>query len=213
MGPERLHDLNGFPCLRPAVHEVATHEFRFLPQPARANAEQEAAAAKPIEAGDLLGQEEGVALGNQGNARAEFNGAGDPGSPGQGDVGIGEMGISPGDLAAGGGEGAGAVDRHRGMLRVPDRLETEFLGFFGHKGRVDGIGRQGDGCANIHDDRLLCCEVDKWNGKRPGPMDVAVAYDAMRSNLQALSPRIAARSVSLKLGVSRTCSTAVLVHG
>jgi hypothetical protein len=38
-------------------------------------------------------------------------------------------------------------------------------------------------------------------------------YDAMRSNLQAVSPRIAARSASLKLGVPRMCSTAVLVHG
>src|SRR5712692_4851876 len=50
MGPERLHDLDGFPCLRPAVREVATHECGFLPQPTRANAEQEAAAAKQIEA-------------------------------------------------------------------------------------------------------------------------------------------------------------------
>ena len=38
-------------------------------------------------------------------------------------------------------------------------------------------------------------------------------YDTMRSNLQALSLRIAARSASLRLGVPRTCSTAVLVHG
>ena len=38
-------------------------------------------------------------------------------------------------------------------------------------------------------------------------------YDAMRSNLQAVSPRIAARSASLKLGVPRICSTAILVHG
>src|SRR5262245_8488247 len=108
-------------------NEVTTHEFSFLPHPARANAEQEATAAKPIETGDLLGQKEWIALGNQGNARAEFNGAGDPGSPGQGDVGIGEMGIGPGDLAASGWEGAGAVYRHRGMLRVPDRLETKSL--------------------------------------------------------------------------------------
>src|SRR5919198_866988 len=125
MGPERLHDLNGFPCLRPAVLEVATHELGFLAQPARANAEQEAAAAKPIEAGDLFGQQQWVALGNQGNARAEFNGAGDPGRPGQRDVGIGKMGIGPGDGAAGDWEGAVAVYRHRGMLCVPDRLETE----------------------------------------------------------------------------------------
>src|SRR5688572_25768132 len=65
MGPERLHDLNGLPCLRPAVHEVATHKLGFLSQPARANAEEEAAAAKSIEAGDLLSQEEGITLGNQ----------------------------------------------------------------------------------------------------------------------------------------------------
>src|SRR5215470_10048431 len=124
IGPQRLHDLNGFPGLRPAVYEVTAHEFSFLTQPARANAEQEAAATKPIKAGDLLSQEEWIALGHQGNARAEFNGASDSRSPGQGDVGIGEMGIGPGDLAASGREGAGAVHRHRGMLRIPDRLET-----------------------------------------------------------------------------------------
>ncbi len=38
-------------------------------------------------------------------------------------------------------------------------------------------------------------------------------YGAMCSNLQAVSPRIAARSASLRLGVPRMCSTAVLVHG
>src|SRR5262245_36141057 len=53
--PERLHDLDGLPCLCPAVLEVATHELGFLPQPARANAEQEASAAKPVEGGDLFG--------------------------------------------------------------------------------------------------------------------------------------------------------------
>ena len=38
-------------------------------------------------------------------------------------------------------------------------------------------------------------------------------YEGICSNLQALSPRIAARSASLKLGVPSTSSTAVLVHG
>jgi hypothetical protein len=33
--------------------------------------------------------------------------------------------------------------------------------------------------------------------------DLGSIYDAMRSNLQAVSPRIAARSASLKLGVPR----------
>jgi hypothetical protein len=37
-------------------------------------------------------------------------------------------------------------------------------------------------------------------------------YDAMPSNAQAVSPRIAARSASLKLGAPRMGSTAVLVH-
>ena len=51
------------------------------------------------------------------------------------------MGIRPGNVAASGREGAGAVHGHRGMLGIPDRLETELLGFAGHKGRVDSIGR------------------------------------------------------------------------
>src|SRR5215471_14565194 len=166
IGPQRLHDLNGFPGLCPAVYEVTAHEFSFLTQPARANAEQEAAATKPIKAGDLLSQEEWIALGHQGNARAEFNGAGDPRSPGQRDIGIGEMGIGPGNLATGGREGAGAVHRHRGMLRVPDRLETEFFSFFGHKGRVDGIGRKRDGGANTHGAMLLYGDVRRHKDER-----------------------------------------------
>ena len=133
MGPEGLHDLDGFPGLRPAVLEVATHELGFLPQPACADAKQEAAAAKPIEAGDLLGQEEGVALGHQGNARAELNGAGDPGSPGQGDVGIGEMGIGPGDLAASGREGAGAVDGTAGCSAYQIDSKPSSSAFFAIK--------------------------------------------------------------------------------
>ena len=71
-------DLDRFARLCPTVREVAPHEFGFLPQPARADAEQEATAAKPIETGNLLGQEERIAFGHQGNARAEFNGPGDP---------------------------------------------------------------------------------------------------------------------------------------
>src|ERR1700752_2501407 len=77
MCPERLHHLDSFPRLRPAVLEVATHELGFFPQPARPNPEQAAPAAKAIEAGDLLGQEEWVALGYQGDACAELQGASD----------------------------------------------------------------------------------------------------------------------------------------
>jgi hypothetical protein len=76
------------------------------------------------------------------------------------------MRIGPGDLAARGREGAGAVDWHSGMLRVPDRLKTEILGFFGHKSRIDGIGRQGDGGANTHDAMLLCGDVRWYKDER-----------------------------------------------
>ena len=39
-------------------------------------------------------------------------------------------------------EWTGRGHRHDGMLGVPDRLEAELLGSAGHKGWVDGVGRE-----------------------------------------------------------------------
>ena len=152
--PEFLHCGDGFAGLRPAVVEVAAENLRFLPVPAGADAKEEASAADAVEGSDFFGQQQGVAFRHQGDAGAEFDGAGGAGSPGQGDVGVGEVGVSPGDGAAGG-ELAGALHGQNGMLGVPDGFKAEGFGGARHKGRVQGVGGQGYGNANGHNGFLL----------------------------------------------------------
>jgi hypothetical protein len=73
-----------------------------------------------------------------------------------------------------------------------------------------------DPCAFRHKEHLITgvCILFRAPAEAP-PLTISPMspYGAMRSNLQAVSPRIAARSASLKLGVPRMWSTAVLVHG
>ena len=140
-GPEFLHDLDSFTGLGPAVVEVAAHQLGFFPKPTGADAEDEPAAANPVQNGNLFGQEEGVPFGHQRDTGAQFDGAGHPRRTGQSDVRVGEVGIVFGNRAAGGRKGAVAVDRHGGMFCVPDRLKTQFLGFFGDESGVQGVGR------------------------------------------------------------------------
>ena len=150
LGPEGLEGGHGFAGLGPAVVEVAAHHFGFLAVPAGADAEDEASVAVLVQDGDLLGEDERVAFRHQGDAGAEFDAISDGGGHGEGDVGFGEVAVSPGDFAAGGGEGAGAVDGQDGVFVVPDGLEAQFLGFLGDEGRVEGVGGQGDDQSDGH---------------------------------------------------------------
>ena len=89
--PQRLHDLDRFPRLRPTMWEVSSHQLGFLPQPARANAEQETAATVEIEGRDLFSQEERIAFRHQRNASAELDRRRHCGGSRQGDIGVRKM--------------------------------------------------------------------------------------------------------------------------
>ena len=150
LGPKLLHHLDGFSGLGPAMLKVAAHDLGLFPEPAGADAEHEAAPAEQVEAGNLLRQQQRVALRHQRNAGAQLDGAARSGGPGQSDVGVGEVGISPRNLASGGREGAVAVQGHGRVFGVPEGLEAQLLRLPGHEGRVDGIGGQGHGSSDAH---------------------------------------------------------------
>ena len=141
LGPEFFHDFDGFTGLRPPVVKVAAHQFGLFSEPAGADAELETATAITVKGGNLFGQQQRVALGDQGDAGAQLYLGGDGRRPGQGDIWVGEMGVGPGNLSTGGREGTVAVDWHCGVLGVPDGLETQVFSLLGHESRVDGIGR------------------------------------------------------------------------
>ena len=42
------------------------------------------------------------------------------------------------------------MDGHCRVLGVPDGLEAQVLGLLGHECRVDGVGRQGHRCSDVH---------------------------------------------------------------
>ena len=73
--------------------EVAAHHLGLLPEPARADAEDEPSARELVQGGNLLGQKQGVALRDQANAGAQLDCVGDGGSPGQRDKRVNDVGV------------------------------------------------------------------------------------------------------------------------
>src|SRR6185437_1207411 len=120
LGPERLHHVEGFPCLRPPAREIAAKHLDFLFEPPRADAKDEAATAMVVQGGDLLGQKQRIALRHQSNAGCQLQRRRHPRRTRQSDVGVSEMRISPRDGAARGWERASTLDRYGGMLGIPD---------------------------------------------------------------------------------------------
>ena len=152
LGPERLHHVERFPCLRPPAREIAAKYLDFLFQPPRADAKDEAASAMVIQGGDLLGQEQWITLRHQSDSGCQLQRRRHPRRTCQGDVGVREMRIGPGDGAARGWERARTLDRHGGMLRIPDRIEAQTFRRSPHEGWVDGVGGQWHGQSDTHDD-------------------------------------------------------------
>ena len=148
--PKLFEGKHGLARLRPAVVEVAAEELSLFAVPARADAEQKAAAAVHIQGGDGLGEDERVALGDERDARAELEGGGNAGRAGEGDVGVGEVGVGIGDDAVGrAGKRACGVDGHNGMLGVPDRLKAQLFGAPRGERGVNGVRRQRGRNANV----------------------------------------------------------------
>src|SRR6185369_15411542 len=125
----------------------------LLPVPARADAEEEAAPAEVIEGGDLLREEEWIALRDQRDAGAELQRRRHPRGARESDEGIDEVRVALGDDAVGGaGEAARRLHGHDWMLGTPERLEAEGLGGAGHERRIDVLGRKRDRHSNVHAD-------------------------------------------------------------
>jgi hypothetical protein len=70
MGPECLHGFNGFPRLGLAVRKIAAHNLGLFFVPAGANTKEKPAPGHVVECRNLLGEEEGVALRDKGDAGA-----------------------------------------------------------------------------------------------------------------------------------------------
>src|SRR4029434_1304476 len=68
--PELFHHQDRFPGLAPPARKVPAHDFRLLLQPAGANAEEKPAVGKTVQSSDLFGEQEGIALRDQTDARS-----------------------------------------------------------------------------------------------------------------------------------------------
>src|SRR5215510_1320964 len=151
LGPECLHHVKRFPRLRPPAREIAAKYLDFFFKPPRAYAKDEAASAMEIQGGNLLGQKQRITLGYQRDSGCQLQGRRYPRRTREGNIGLREMRISPGDCAARGWEGTRAFDRNGGMLSIPDRIEAQTFRSSSHEGWVDGVGGQWHGQADTHD--------------------------------------------------------------
>ena len=76
LGPQLLHRADIVARHRPALLELDAHDFGFIAQPSGADAEQKTSAGKMIDGGNFLRAYDGIALGHQADAGAEFDLAG-----------------------------------------------------------------------------------------------------------------------------------------
>ena len=91
LGPQLFQRHDGFTGLRPPVVEIAPHDGCFLAVPAGADAEDKPAPAILVQCGDLFSQDQRITLGEQCNAGAKLDLAGDGRSPGQCDIRVGNI--------------------------------------------------------------------------------------------------------------------------
>ena len=137
--PELLHGLDGLPGLGPPMVEVAAHDLRFLSEPAGADPEDEAAVGVPVQGGDLLGQQQRVALGHQADAGAQLDRCRYRRRPGQGHERVDDAPVLFRDDAV---RRAGVrrccPDRKNRVFRHPERLETQLLGPLRQERRIGG---------------------------------------------------------------------------
>ena len=153
--PQLLQHEAGFEGLRPRPADVAAHDGGLFLVPAGADAEDEAPAAVAVEGGDLLGEEQRVALGHEQDARPDSDVGGRRRRQGHGNDRVHEAGHLPA------GEDrriAGALDGRDGMVGDPERLEAGVLDVLRHDGGVDVDGGRlrwvGQLDADLHGVRL-----------------------------------------------------------
>src|SRR5215510_8366927 len=125
LGPELFHGQDRLAHLAPAMVEVAAMELYLLAQSAGSDAEEEPPAAEEIEAGDLLGQNKGVPLRHEDDARAELDAARHAGGTRESHEGVDEVPIALGnDAVRRSRESALRVHGNEGMLGAPEGLEA-----------------------------------------------------------------------------------------
>ena len=122
-----------------ALGELDAEQLGFLPQPAGADAEEEPPAAEVVEGGNLLGQQDGVAFGDEADAGAELEVGGNRRSPPQRDKWVDALVVHLRDDAVrGAGPGRFGPGWNGRVLGNPEGFKT--VGFAGLRqlGNVDG---------------------------------------------------------------------------
>ena len=115
--PKLLHHEAGFKGLRPRPADVAAHDGGLFLVPAGADAVDEAAAAVTVEGGDLLGEEQGVALGHEQDTGAKLDMGGRRRRQGHGHDRVHEAGHLPAGKDR---RVAGALDGGDGVVGDPE---------------------------------------------------------------------------------------------
>ena len=124
-GPKLFHRQVRFSGLAPPVRKVPAHDLRLLLQPAGANAEENPAVGKIVQGGNLFGEQQGIALRDQTDARPQLERRGDGRGPRQSHKGVSHVTHgwrnSPiwAPLVAG-----GHLHGDDRMLRQPQRLKS-----------------------------------------------------------------------------------------
>jgi len=157
-GPELLQGEDALAEEAAAVGGVGAVVGHLLLVPAGADAE-EAAAGGQIEGGGLLGEEDRVVLGDEEDAGAEPEPAGDGGDHGEGDQGIEE----PGEAVVDGGAArvdGGAGARPAGVLGEEEGLEAVLLQQVAGGADVGRVGGRGVVDADVH--RRYRSTVARW---------------------------------------------------
>ncbi len=181
--PERVQGVVG---ARTALGERHPDGLELLPEPARADADEQAPSREVVEGRELLGEDHGVALGQDQHAGGEAQGRGGRRQVREPDERVGQGRVLGAGHAARRGVGVGGLvaGGHDHVLDRPDRLEPGRLGR--PRERHGGVGLceradVGEGDAELHG-----CSSDSAGGpgrRTAGPTGdgvVAIGADPIR---------------------------------
>ena len=149
LGPDRLHRLDAFARQLVAAGEDSAVVLDLVLVPAVADAEQEAAVGQLVDRRDDLGGDDGIALGEQGDAGADL----ELGRHRRGGVErqerIHDVVVGP-DQGTARRVGRLAGGRDVGVLRHPQRFEAAFLQRTPQRGRLHGVRGKEHHRADFH---------------------------------------------------------------
>ena len=149
--PQLFHGQDRIPGLGPAVRKVSAHDLTLFFLPAGANAKQETSARIVIQRGDLLGQQQRVALRHEANPGAQLDLRGRGRGPSQRHKRVGNNpDRSRNRLIRSHGIAHGGMHRQNRMFRDPKRGKAQFFGLFRHHRRVRRLAGRETEYANVH---------------------------------------------------------------